>query len=511
MPPTYSYTGTPRDVFALLRKYPFRWLLPALLITAFAVVHAKMRPAIWEASQALMVRDEATSGDHLGRFHLAEDMKTVQETILELAKSHSVVLTALTTVGPPADRKTQAAWPTDQEVAGLAGSMKLSPPKGAEFGKTEVFYLQVQSTDRERAVALASALCDQLKKRFEDLRDAKAQSLVEELGKTVTLAQNDLQSATIELARMDAKAGSDLGELRTLLDAPSGDSPLRHSITEMETELRSACVAVESNQSLLKLLQSAEADPHALAAAPARLLESQPSLKRLKDGLVDAQLRTAQLLGSMSETHPLVVAARAAEAAINQQLNDELGAATRGVEVELKLATSRTAALQSQIADARQRLGQLAEIRAEYANVVAEVHSRADTLKSAETQLAEARASQAAAHTASLLSRIDTPDAGAYPIGPSRTVIAAGGAAGGLIAGLGLLFLTVPPLTARTSAAVVAETHTEEVHAVAGSDLCGVFATGVATAKTLAERVAHTVRLANGFKRRKRYVECRAV
>jgi hypothetical protein len=349
--------------------------------------------------------------------------------------------------------------------------MKLSPPKGAEFGKTEVFYLQVQNTDRDRAVGLASALCDQLKRRFEDLRDAKAHSLVEELGKTVTLSQNDLQSATVKLAQMDANAGSDLGELRTLLDAPAGDSPLRHSITEMQTELRGACVAVESNQSLLKLLEAAKADPHALAAAPARLLESQPSLKRLKDGLVDAQLRTSALLGSMSETHPLVVTAKAAEAAINEQLHDELDAATRGVEVELKLATSRTAALQSQIADARKRLDQLAATRAEYANIVAEVHMRTDTLKSAETQLAEARASQAAAHTASLLSRIDTPDTGATPIGPSRSTIAAGGAVGGLIVGLGLLFLTVPPPVPRTAATVVDEVQVDEVHAIGGSEL----------------------------------------
>ena len=384
-------------------------------------------------------------------------MKTVQETILELAKSHAVVATALTTVGPPADRKTQAPWPTDQEIAGLAGSMKLSPPKGAEFGKTEGFYLQVQSTDRARAVALASALCDQLKKRFEDLRDAKAQSLVEELGKTVTLSQNDLQSATVKLAQMDATAGSDLGELRTLLDTPTGDSPLRHSITEMETELRAARVAVESNQSLRKLLHAAKDDPHALAAAPSRLLESQPSLKRLKDGLVDAQLRTSALLGSMSETHPSVVTAKAAEEAINEQIQDELDSATRGVEVELGLAASRATALESQIADARSRLDHLAGIRAEYANTVAEVHLRTDTLKTAETQLAEARASQAAAHTASLLSRIDTPDTGATPIGPSRSMIVAGGAAGGLIFGLGLLFLTVPPLVPRTDAVVVHE------------------------------------------------------
>ena len=71
MPPIQPHAATPGDVFKLLRRYPLRWLLPALLITGLAVVYAKMRPAVWEASQALMVRDEANGGDRLGRFHVA--------------------------------------------------------------------------------------------------------------------------------------------------------------------------------------------------------------------------------------------------------------------------------------------------------------------------------------------------------------------------------------------------------------------------------------------------------
>ena len=47
----------------------------------------------------------------------------------------------------------------------------------------------------------------------------------------------------------------------------------------------------------MALLKQAEADPTALVAAPCRLLDSQPALRRLKDGLVDSQLRTANLQG----------------------------------------------------------------------------------------------------------------------------------------------------------------------------------------------------------------------
>jgi polysaccharide biosynthesis transport protein len=437
--------STPADVINLLKANPRRWFLPMVVVAVGALVYTLVRPATWEASQALTVRDEAASGDRPGKFHVAEDMKTVQETILELAKSHSVLAATLEHVGPTGDHNDHLTWPTDQDVAAFQGAVRLSPPRGAEFGKTEVFYLQVQSHDHDRAIALASALSDQLKQRFADLRDSKAQSMVDELTKTVTLSRADLKAASDRLSKIDAEVGSDLGELRTLADALSGDSPLRRSVTEMETELRGARAVNESNQELLHLLDVSKYDPKPLLAAPSRLLESQPALRRLKDSLVDAQLRTAQLLGNMSSQHPTVLAARTAEDEIASQVRAEVRAAIGVVSMEVHLSSERCATLDKQLASAKRRLGRLAEIRTDYANLAAEVHRRTDTLKAAENQLAEARASQAGAHTASLISRIDTPETGVNPIGPSRTVIVVGGAAGGFLLGLAILFLTIQP------------------------------------------------------------------
>jgi len=173
-------TISPSDVVKILKTHQRRWLVPTIVVAAVALVYSVIRPATWEASQALTVRDEAVGGERLGKFHFVDDMKTVQETILELAKSHSVLEATLKQVGP-ASGKAEFEWPTDHDVAALQGAVKLTPPHGAEFGKTEVFYLQVQSGDRQRAIALAAALSDQLKQRFADLRDAKAQSMIDEL------------------------------------------------------------------------------------------------------------------------------------------------------------------------------------------------------------------------------------------------------------------------------------------------------------------------------------------
>ncbi len=134
-----------------------------------------------------------------------------------------------------------------------------------------------------------------------------------------------------------------------------------------------------------------------LAATPNRLLESHPSLRRLKDGLVDAQLRTAAMLGMMSADHPKVPAAREAEAEIGRNLHDELASAHRGIEIELRLVANRHALLEDQLAKTNGRLGGLAEVRAEYANQVTEARNRGVLLERAEQNLAEARAARASA------------------------------------------------------------------------------------------------------------------
>ena len=199
-------------------------------------------------------------------------------------------------------RKT-SAWPTDLDIESLQKAAKITPPKGVEFGSSEVFYLDVRDRDRSRVAQLNSALSHQLQLRLQEIRDAKALSMIDELNKAVQLASSDLRAATGQLAALEKQVGSDLPELRALLDANSSDTPLRHTVSEIENEIRQFQAAEKANQQLLVLLKEAQADPTRLIAAPTRLLDSQPALRRLKDGLVDAQLRTATLRGRMSAEH----------------------------------------------------------------------------------------------------------------------------------------------------------------------------------------------------------------
>ena len=271
---------------------------------------------------------------------------------------------------------------------------------------------------------LNEAIYDRLQTRFQQLRNEKARSMVDELNKTASLAKADLAESTGRLAAVETGIGGDLAELRSMQDVGGSDSALRRSVEEIRNQLREARTTAKSDAELLAVLKAAQDDPGRLVAAPNRLLESQPALKRLKDGLLDAQLATAKLLGTRSADHPLVQAARQTEEEIGRHLHDELALAIRGMEVESRLNADRQKLLEEQFAAANERLNRLAEIRASYETQTAENRNRTALAERAEQNLAEARAALAGAKVASLISRIDAPDAGAKPIGPGRTLIA---------------------------------------------------------------------------------------
>jgi uncharacterized protein involved in exopolysaccharide biosynthesis len=433
------------DVGRLLWQYRARWLVPTAVVTAMAVIFALVRPDSWEASQALIVRNEAsTTPEVAGKFRQIDDMKVTQETILALAKSRDVLSATLTEVGPPANRKAKGAFPTPREIASLRKVIKLAPPKGTEFGKTEVFYLKVRDTDRARAIALTEALCTQLQAGYQKVLDKKGQSMEHELVDNVTVAEKALREASSRLSELEREVGQDLSELRILHSNPSGDSDMRLRAITIENDIRRYQTQQRAARDLRVLLVDAAKDPSHLIAAPNSLLESQPALKRLKEGLIDAQLKTALAMGSMTPDHPTVKAAALAEAEIHRRINNELKVAIRGVDSDLQLSTSQIEMLQKQLDDTRGRLARLANLRTDYSNLVADVEHANKRLEVARTTLADARGKQAGARNSCLISRLEAPDGGTDPVGPGRAMTVVMGIAVGLVIGLGVVVLTIP-------------------------------------------------------------------
>ena len=166
--PAHSTALNLFELVHLVRTH-VRWIvLPAVVGTVIAAVYSLVASREWWATQTLIIRPEAAgvSDERTGKFTDLSEMKTLQETILELAKSQSVVQAALKEVGPPRRYRRPAQWPTQLDVEEFRECIDMRPPGGAEFGKTEVFYLSIRANDRQRASALVAALCGQLEHRI---------------------------------------------------------------------------------------------------------------------------------------------------------------------------------------------------------------------------------------------------------------------------------------------------------------------------------------------------------
>lgn len=434
-----------REFAKSLRQH--RWIVLASVLgcTTLAILGVLARSATWTASQALLVRDEAVGQQaRPGRFDDSESMKTAQETIQEIARNHEVVAAALRAVGPPAGYRDSERWPSRDDVDDAIDAISVNAPRGAEFGRTEVIYLSVKSNQRERAVTFTTAVCDQLESRLQQVRNMQADSMFDELARSLDLAQTDLNQATENLERMEREIGSDLGELRALNDSSAGDGSLQATLNQIGNELRQAQNELDAHDQLKRLLLSAQENPDRLLAAPNRLFISQPGLRRLREGLVDSQLRMAELSGTMSDQHPRVLAAQEAEREVRADLHAELAVALRGVEAELRLGVKRIDSLSDQKRHIEQRLNQLAGLRARYQNLVEDVEQRAKIVDKCKQELADARASGASAKSTSLISRLDEPLASNRPLGPSNAMILMIGVGGGMACGIGLVFLLTP-------------------------------------------------------------------
>ncbi|GAA4425286.1 GumC family protein [Bremerella cremea] len=430
----------------LLRAQWKLWVPVAVGCFLLAATYALIKPDEWKATQSVVLRDEAAgqlSGQ--GRFDSNDTLKAAQEMVVEVARNQAVLEATLQKVGPAPNHSSHGTWPSLSDIESLRKNVSVSPPNGAEFGTTEVLHLSVVSDNRERAIQLTSALCTELDRALKDIRNRRADSVIDELKDAEKLAQQELDKSTLALKAQETQVGSDLGELRSLNDATSGDGNLRNSWNQIKQQIRDGESDLAKLQEQLKILQEAQSDPEQLIATPNALLESQPALRRLKDGLVDAQLRTSQLMGKMSKDHPQVQSAMASEEEVRNKLRDELSIAVRGVQADIKLQQTQIKSISSQEEDVRKRLDALASIRATYANLVADVEKCSQVLRAAHEQLADAKANKLASETSSLITRIDLPTTGENPLGPGKTVIAGTGLLGGLALGIGLVVLLAPP------------------------------------------------------------------
>ncbi len=443
--PTDNLELTPQRCMQLLVERRRMWIIPTVVCAVLAVIYALFMTRYWEAFQGMVVRDEASvsSSKQPGKFADLYEMRTFQETILELAKSQHVVSTTIKNVAQAETGQTPPE-PDAEQIEKFRKRLTMSPPDGAEFGKTEIFYFSVKDPSRERAIQLVGELCKQLAIRLGQLRQERSLGLVSELDKQLQLANEAYQTENTRLKEFESQVGADLGELRLLHSGTGGQSDLRQQMIDLEKESRVAEARLAEAGDLLVVLQAAQDNPEQLVAMPGSLLKIQPTLQRLKNGLVDAQLQASKLSSTRTPDHPNVRATLEAVERIRAELHQELAVVIEGLQVEIGLSYNRLEVLNSQIADLQKRLSNLAESRAEYSSRVASVENSRLVLNQSRKQLSEVRAKQVAALTAHLVTPIDTPETGPYPVGMGRTMVVILGTFAGLVLGVGWLFLNLP-------------------------------------------------------------------
>lgn len=406
-----------------------------------------LKQDVWVASQGLMVREEASGAVmRLGRFQSQVDMKAAQETIIELAHNPQVIHHALEKIGAePAMlmKLGNSNWPSSKEVEATGKKVEVRAPRGAELGTTEVIYLDVRHSSRKRAYDLNVAICDTLVERLQQVRQSRADAVLIELTTARDVARRELAEVTEKLQTIERKAGEDLSDLRGMTDSNSSSNSSRIQLDNVKAELRQAETQLQQVKLDLELAEQAFASPEELLS-PNSLVNSQPGLKKLREGLADARLNASQLQGRFTAQHPLVLAALKAEQEIQVRMRNELGMARQSLVNDASLMNRRIVGLQAQCEELVARMDVLADIRAEYANLVANVRSRSQVLQDTERQLSEVQAARDAAISCSLVTRIDHPFASETPIGPGRTTILACSTMAGLFFGFGALFLVAP-------------------------------------------------------------------
>ncbi len=434
---------TPSEILDFAKDNLRLVVLPIAIFTLLSLVYAILKPNVWDASQALFIRDEGTNAvERGGRFESTDAMQTAQETIYEISRHPEVLRAALEKVGPK--RKSRRKFPTQNHIEDFQKNVYVTAPNGAKFGRTEMIYLTVRDRDRERAGKLTGAMATSLVERMKKLRVERYESIINETEKGVSLAQKELLAATQRLEAIERKFGKDLGELRVLADRSQGAGNVRQSLTQVETELRNAKGEYAKLRTQQDQLLSAVNDPQRLINMSNELLERQTTLVRLKEGLVDAQLRASRLMGIQSQRHPDVQAALKAVDGIRNQLHRELKNAITALNSDIARAKNRVISLAKQQDEIGNRMGGMAGVRTRYANLNAEVSQRAEFLDQARRNLAIARSNRISAATVSLIQAVESPIPGSRPLGPSRKSIVLAGMMAGVLTSMGLIFLMLP-------------------------------------------------------------------
>lgn len=431
------------NVATTMRRRPMLWLVPLGVALFVAFMIATFGPKQWKARQAFVVREQLLGRIVLpGRFDSLDSMKTVLETVSELAHGPAVIGAALRDVYP--EKATHTSWPDEKLISEVGESIGFEAAGGGEFGKTELLALVVKGNNRIAAADFAGAMFKALQDEFRQVRTVRAQSMVREIQAATDLAENKYQQSLQAIAATEQGLGSDLPELRSLNEPMAGAGELRKALVQLEEKISQIEIRSMVNEQLKGHLLEMRRDPTNLVATPPELLASQTALSRLKEKLIDARVAHATLSGKYTDMHPSVQAAANAVVDIETQVFGELENALANLASQNILLQEETARLIKRKGQLGERLTRLASMRADYGQLVDDINARRETVSELKQELAQANAILEAAGSVDLIAAIDEPTADIRPAGLSRRAMMLAGGILGLCLGMGLVLIVTP-------------------------------------------------------------------
>ena len=431
------------EVWRTLSQY--RWRIAACVASfvGLAACVAMITPWTWRASMTVWLVPQTIEQHQQGEFNYDADRQlSVQlENFRQVALSDEVLGEILKQAAKLAPRRIAGKT---ESVRSLRQQIDIRAPKGAEFGKSEIFQVRVIDRDPDRALAVAETFRDVSQKRYKELYLQKAESLTNQAREAADGARAASSAAQRELRRFELKAGSDLHDLRVLAGRQSADVLLKKALVSVQDERQKIEGAVRERQKRLAALQQAVAGmtDATLTAMPTHLFAENDFLQPARTQVTNLTARLATLESRFTRQYPEVQAVRRELADARRRFRRALTSFMSSLDADLAARGERLTYLIKQEREGRERLERLERMRTAYTSSADAVERSLQHLRVTERRLAEAAELQARSRRARLLIFVDPPKVEDQPVSPKRRNHVLAGLGLGLVAGVGLAMVS---------------------------------------------------------------------
>ena len=427
-----------------LIDYWYLWVIPCLLGLGLSIIYALfLYSPTYTARQSLIVRDDLMGESFKpSRFESLDSMKSAQETILEIARKPEVIRNVMEQMEESSSSFFGSGGISDNDIEEMQGDIEFGAPNGAEFGRTEAVVLKVTTSTREKAKVFTDLLLDEIDSKLSDVRRQRLTSMEQELTLASKASKERLEESSGQLQELERGFGTEITTLREMND-PQGGNTFDQKLNQIRAEKRGAVSTLVSAREQKVLLENALASKSLVTSN--QLLEMQPALGVMMRSVNTAREQLSINEGRYMPLHPALKASREAVKHQEKMLFNSLGPTIRGVDSQIAMAESRVERLDKSIVELENKLMELTEQRVPYAKLQEDVMNKTKVHSDVQAKLSQVRSYTNSSENIGLLTRVGEPQVGSRPNGLGRKALVLVGLLGGLLVGLGLVALAVPP------------------------------------------------------------------